>query len=87
MTTETPGYKISIWHCSAFQIISVKTRGYRHKYHSTLLSLELLLQLQTIVTNVLRLSFLDDYLFKFAYSTFSTIYIKMSTTKTSTTRT
>ena len=52
----------------ALQIISVKTCGYRHKYHSTLLSIELLLQLQTIVTNVLRLPYFDDYLSKLAYT-------------------
>ena len=66
------------------QIISVKTRGYRHKYHPTLLSIELLLQLQTIVTNVLRLSYFDNYLSKLAFSTYFTIYSKMATTTTRT---
>ena len=60
------------------QSISVKTRGYRHNYHPTLLSIELLLQLQTIVTNVLRLPYFDNYLTKLAISTFFTIYSKMA---------
>ena len=58
--------------------MSVKTRGYKHKYHSKLLSIELLLQIQTIVTNVLRLSYFDNYFSKLAYSTFFTIYSKMA---------
>ena len=51
MTTETCGYRMKIQHFSALQILSVKTRGYRHKCHPTLLSIELQLQLPTIVTN------------------------------------
>ena len=52
------------YNISPLQIISVKTPGYRHEYHPTLLSIELLLKLQNIVTNVLRLcrSYFDNYL-------------------------
>ena len=64
------------------QIIYVNTRGYIHKYHSTLLSIELLLQLQTTVTSVLRLyrSYFDNYLSELAFSSYFTIYSKMATT-------
>ena len=71
------------------QIIYVNTRGYIHKYHPTLLSIELLLQLQTTVTIVLRLyrSYFDNYLSELAFSSYFTIYSKMATTTTTTTRT
>merc|ERR1711893_507956 len=83
---ETCGYKMSIYHFFALQIIYVNTRGYMHKYHSTLLSIELLLQLQTTVTNVLRLyrSYFDNYLSELAFSSYFTIYSKMATTTTRT---
>ena len=79
---ETCGYRMSLQHFSALQIIYVNTRGYIHKYHSTLLSIELLLQLQTTVTSVLRLyrSYFDNYLSELAFSSYFTIYSKMVTT-------
>ena len=82
MTTETCGYRMKIQHFSALQILSIKTRGYRHKCHPTLLSIELQLQLPTIVTNDLELhrSYFDNYLSKLAFSTSFTIYSKMATT-------
>ena len=89
MTTETCGYRMKIQHFSALQILSIKTRGYRHKCHPTLLSIELQLQLPTIVTNDLELhrSYFDNYLSKLAFSTYFTIDSKMATTRTRTRRT
>ena len=86
MTTETCGYRMKIQHFSALQILSVKTRCYRRKCHPTLLSIELQLQLPTIVTNDLELhrSYFDNYLSKLAFSTYFTIDSKMATTRTRT---
>ena len=63
------------------QIIFVKSHVYRHKYHIALISLEVLLQLQAIVTKVLRLyrSYFDNYLTELAFSTYFMIYSKMAT--------
>ena len=52
ISTEACGYRMLIKHSSALQIVSEKNRGDRHKYHPTLLSIKLLLQLKTIVTYV-----------------------------------